>query len=230
MKKITIFMCVILMALALNAQEKIMFTHLKNGEVLSTPISQIDSVTFGTGGDTEPGVWINGIYWAKCNVNTPGFFTAKPEDFGMFYQWNRKVGWTSTDPLDGSNGEKTWNSSPYEPDEFWAKAKDPCPTSWRLPNENEIKSLENVGSNGFLNGVPGKYFGTDSQKAFFPSAGFRWSDGELASPDSRGEYWSSTSEADYYAAVSMFFYANGGKPGYRWANKLSGYPVRCVKE
>jgi len=38
----------------------------------------------------EGGVLINGVVWAKCNVDVPGTFTTMPENSGMFYQWNRK--------------------------------------------------------------------------------------------------------------------------------------------
>ena len=40
-------------------------------------------------------VVINGVRWATCNVDAPGNFAANPEDAGMFYQWNRKVGWSA---------------------------------------------------------------------------------------------------------------------------------------
>jgi len=46
MKKITVLICVILMALTLNAQEKIMNVNLKTGTITEIPISTIDSITF----------------------------------------------------------------------------------------------------------------------------------------------------------------------------------------
>ncbi len=42
------------------------------------------------------GALINGVYWAGRNVDAPGTFTTSPENYGMFYQWNRKKGWPST--------------------------------------------------------------------------------------------------------------------------------------
>ncbi|MDR1197516.1 MAG: hypothetical protein LBK94_00690, partial [Prevotellaceae bacterium] len=44
----------------------------------------------------DKSVTINGVKWAACNVDAPGTFAANPEDAGMFYQWNRKVPWSST--------------------------------------------------------------------------------------------------------------------------------------
>ena len=224
MKKITIFMCVILMALALNAQEKIMFTHLKNGEVLSTPISQIDSVTFGTGGDNEPGVWINGIYWAKCNVNKPGFFTAKPEDFGMFYQWGSKVGWSSTDPLEASDGIHSWRNL-SETGNVWKAEKDPCPTGWRVPTKEEFESLVSSGSVWKKkNDIDGRFFG--NEKLFLPAAGYRHtSDGVLGNVG-YGNYWSSIPDTN--DAYYLNFYEHNCYISDNY--KTYGNSVRCVKK
>ena len=47
-------------------------------------------------------VIINGVKWATCNVDAPGTFAAAPESAGMFYQWNRKIGWSATDPMGGT--------------------------------------------------------------------------------------------------------------------------------
>jgi len=57
----------------------------------------------------DEGVIINGIKWATRNVDKPGTFAAKPEDAGMFYQWNRRVGWSATDPMINSNGGTDWD-------------------------------------------------------------------------------------------------------------------------
>ena len=39
----------------------------------------------------DAGVVINGITWATRNVDEPGKFAARPEDAGMYYQWNSKI-------------------------------------------------------------------------------------------------------------------------------------------
>ena len=57
------------------------------------------------------GVIINEIIWATRNVDAPGTFAAKPEAPGMFYQWNRKVGWSASDPMINHNGEVEWDTS-----------------------------------------------------------------------------------------------------------------------
>ncbi|MDR1809513.1 MAG: hypothetical protein LBR34_03800, partial [Prevotella sp.] len=60
---------------------------------------------------TDPGVVINGVRWATRNVDAPGTFAATPESAGMFYQWNRSLGWSSSNPLVNSNGGTTWDNS-----------------------------------------------------------------------------------------------------------------------
>ena len=89
-------------------------------------------VTVMPKGPVEVGMLINGIRWATRNVATPGTFVTHPEDAGMFYQWNRKKGWSSTDPMINSNGGTTWDNSFPEGD-GWEKTNDPCPTGWRVP-------------------------------------------------------------------------------------------------
>ncbi|MDR1808976.1 MAG: hypothetical protein LBR34_01040, partial [Prevotella sp.] len=57
------------------------------------------------------GVVINGVCWATRNVDAPGTFAETPESAGMFYQWNRSLGWSSSNPLVNSNGGTTWDNS-----------------------------------------------------------------------------------------------------------------------
>jgi hypothetical protein len=88
---------------------------------------------------TDPGVVVGGIRWATRNVDAPGTFTAQPADAGMFYQWNRKVGWSSTDPMVSTNGDTIWDTS-YSSDTAWAAANNPCPAGWRLPTTKALQS------------------------------------------------------------------------------------------
>ncbi len=89
----------------------------------------------------EDGVIINGVMWAKYNVGAPDTFAATPEDPGMFYQWNRKLGWSSTDPLVASDGSEEWQNPSSVPGEIWAAENDPSPEGWRLPTREELLSL-----------------------------------------------------------------------------------------
>jgi len=82
----------------------------------------------------EEGVVINGIKWATRNVNAPGTFVEKVEDYGMYYQKNIKVGWCSNGVSTKENS--AWLSSNRE--HQWTKENDPSPNGWRLPKECEI--------------------------------------------------------------------------------------------
>jgi len=80
-------------------------------------------------------VLINGVRWATRNIDAPGTFTAQPEDFGMHYQWNRLVGWSSSDPMINSIGGTTWWETWGFVDDFcdtWAEPNDPSPSGWRI--------------------------------------------------------------------------------------------------
>jgi len=58
----------------------------------------------------QDGVLINGVMWATCNVDSPGTFASQPYE-GMFYQWSRKIGWSSTNPMVSSDGGTAWSDS-----------------------------------------------------------------------------------------------------------------------
>ena len=99
---------------------------------------------------------INGVKWATRNVDKPGTFVEKPTDYGMFYQWGKNVGWSSTGaaPIgyesDGSGGWNEITTWPDFPDVSrndmleWEAAKDPCPNGWRIPVASEMQGLIDV--------------------------------------------------------------------------------------
>ncbi len=143
------------------------------------------------------GVIINGIKWATCNIDKPGTFAAKPENAGMFYQWNRKVGWSVTDPKINSNGNSSWISS-IPAGKTWEKANDPSPAGWRIPTLDEIKTLLNTNKVrnewATLNGINGIKFTCkiSGNSIFLPVAGYRgFSSGTISNIET-GCYWSST--------------------------------------
>ena len=86
------------------------------------------------------GVIINGVKWATRNVDKPGTFAKNPESIGWYYQWNKKVGWSPTDPLKNSNGSTTWDKS-ISSATNWEKVNDPSPKGWHIPTSTEINSL-----------------------------------------------------------------------------------------
>ena len=81
------------------------------------------------------GVVINDVRWATRNADVNRTFAPTPESSGAFFQWNRKKGWSATDTeVEG------WDSFLSEGKE-WERTNDPCPAGWRVPTEEELRSL-----------------------------------------------------------------------------------------
>jgi uncharacterized protein (TIGR02145 family) len=176
-------------------------------------------------------VEINGIKWAKCNVDMPGTFAPNPEDAGMIYQWNRKVGWSAADPMINSDGGTIWDPSDAEGD-TWEKANDPCPLGWRVPTHEELESLANADSQWTtLNGKYGRKFDSTDESLFLPTTHVReFADGSFSWYPTvlSGIYWSSSVKA---ACVSAMSFSNfdiyvGGV----CFSRAYGFSVRCVTE
>ncbi len=223
----------------LSAQQAETMYVMKNGAVAyQSAVSDIDSVIFYAPSINEPisgdgWVLINGVKWATCNVDAPGTFAAAPESAGMFYQWNRKVAWSVTYPLQNSNGGTTWDDSTPSGTE-WTKANDPSPAGYRVPTFEEIESLLNTTyvTNEWTtqNGVFGRKF-TDKSNGnsiFLPAVGYRGgSNGTLYGAGSDGNYWSST-QYDTNSAYYLVFYSGGAD--WRYNYRKSGLSVRPVAE
>ena len=135
-------------------------------------VKDAQTATTATAATTDPGVVINGVTWATRNVGMPGTFVASPEDPGMFYQWNRRVGWSSTDPMVNSDGGKEWPDTDEYGDR-WEKENDPCPPGWHVPTEEDVmRSLmaKNVKVTAAAkNGTPGFWVGRLADRIFMPS-------------------------------------------------------------
>ncbi|MCL2435648.1 MAG: BACON domain-containing protein, partial [Lentimicrobiaceae bacterium] len=145
-----------------EARTTTVVVNMKLGENKTSTTVQITQA----GVEIPEWVLIDGIKWATRNVDMPGTFAAKPEDPGMFYQWNRKVGWSATDPMINSNGDTTWDSS-VPLGWTWEEVNDPCPPGWRLPMLIELESIANTGGQWTtLNDVNGFVFSSDSKLLF----------------------------------------------------------------
>ena len=173
-------------------------------------------------------VLINGVKWATRNVSAPGTFAANPENPGMFYQWNKKVGWSATDPMINSNGGTTWDNS-IPSGTTWEKANDPCPSGWRMPNNTELQSLVDANNQWTtINGVNGRVVGSGNNTIFLPAVGVRQY-GILEDVGSNGWYWGSNS-----CDVDNYIYGMGLDNSNIYSDnclpKNFGQSVRCVKE
>ena len=163
----------------------------------------------------------------------PGTFATNPEEAGMFYQWNSKVGWTTINPLLNSNGGTKW-IYPWNGNNatLWKKANDPCPAGWRMPTQQEMQSLVNVSRVWTtINGVEGNLFSSGSNTLFLPALGFRTDENGTLNEGIRGKdgfYWSRSSkdETQAYSLLSSQVYVTpNNEPG-----KARGQLCRCVAE
>jgi len=178
-------------------------------------------------------VWINGVCWATCNVDMPGTFAANPEDPGMFYQWNRNIGWSVADPMINSNNGTVWDSS-IPTGTIWERANDPSPAGYRVPTLAELRTLLDgtkvTSAWTTLSGKPGRRF-TDiatGNSIFLPAMGGRlYSDGTQRSAGTDGYYWSSTQYDSNYAYYLYFGSSNAQINNYY---RSSGLSVRSVAE
>ena len=202
--------------------------------LMGTATAQINPKTF------DKGVIINGVKWATRNVNTPGTFVAKSKDVGMFFQWNRRVGWSATDPMENSDEGTTWDDSDAT-GEAWKKSCDPSPVGWRIPNFDDIEKLlddTKVKSEWTtVNGVSGRKFTdkTSGNSLFLPAAGYRSYDGGmLLKAGTDGLYWSSTAHETYESdAYYLDFYNSGADCRHSYGRKFGfrvGFSIRCVAE
>jgi hypothetical protein len=187
-------------------------------------------VSFNSCSSTPEPVLINGVRWAICNVDQPGTFAAKPEDSGMFYQWNRKKAWATTgDEVTG------WDASTPTGDS-WTKENDPSPAGYRVPTRNEIKALldtDKVGSEWTtVNGVTGRKFTdkTTGNSIFLPAVGNRAGNKKMPNySGTLGLYGSSTAYDSIFVS-GLSFHINSSSPGDCSINCNVGFRVRPVAE
>jgi uncharacterized protein (TIGR02145 family) len=182
----------------------------------------------------ETGVVINGVTWATRNVDMPGTFTENPEDVGMYYKWNSKVGWTlECVPSDGTS---IWNSTPNGGAE-WENENNPCPEGWRVPTREEFQLLCNTTNVINIwdteNGVNGRRF-TDITNStfsiFLPVTGLRnYFDGTFDYISTHGLYWSSSVNGTGSARYNLNFSGASFTPE-NSHNSADGLCVRCVKD
>jgi uncharacterized protein (TIGR02145 family) len=176
---------------------------------------------------------IDGVKWAPRNVKTPGTFTEFPHFVGMFYQWNRPIGWNNA-YLENHLGGTTWDAS-MPTGNTWEEVNNVCPAGWRLPTREEFQSLNNhtsepgaPGDWGSLESQFGRFFGKGNPRLFLPVEGYRLpNDGTLSLViDGVSFYWCSTkSGSDRAVAYKIAKYHSVETQPLN-----CGCFVRCVKE
>ena len=195
--------------------------------------------------DIPPSVTFGSYTWSTKNVDAPGTFTTNAWDLGMLYQWNVKVGWSTSEPRTSSPAGKTW-LGPSLASSWDMTNNNPCPTGWRVPTNTALAALKNTASvwidacaavNIGFGPVPGQIFGTNaipansaafkpSSMLFLPAAGNRiGATGALNSVGKYGYYWSSINplvQAGYGIRIN-----NDGIEEGNFDNS-QGFSVRCV--
>ena len=89
-------------------------------------------------------VLINGMIWSTKNIGEPGTFATSPDDKGMYYQFNRKVGYPSG--LQGDPAPDSWLTEYANEETNWLPENDPSPEGWRVPTAEEMVALWNIGA------------------------------------------------------------------------------------
>jgi len=180
----------------------------------------------------DEGVVINGVRWATRNVDMPGTFAETPESSGMFFQWGRKKAWNAVD-----EDVEGWDNSIPEGTKWYAK-NDPCPEGWRVPTDDEFRSLINAGSEWVAkNNVYGRLLGDAPYQIFLPAAGWRnANNGTLFTGNKErgslwGLYWSSTRNNEETAWKLFFTHSQTWvtySPFLDTPDLVYGRPIRCV--
>jgi len=196
-------------------------------------IETLSAEEYFTKGYTEKynkgGVVINEVKWATRNVAAPGAFVDKPEDAGMFYQWNRKKAWAAT-------GEEVTGWNPTIPTgNAWEKDNDPSPVGWRLPTLDDMNKLfdKNKVKREWtsVNGINGYRFTdkTTGNAIFLPAFGYRRdNNGMLRYAGTYGYYWTSTQNGNDHAH-SVYFNLNSASQG-SYLKRSEGFLVRPVAD
>lgn len=169
-------------------------------------------------------IMINGVCWATRNVGEPGTFVDNPEDYGLFYQWNRKKGWAAVGIVTGWDASNSTGTT-------WEKANDPCPSAWSVPTREELQTLldtDKVTSQWVIqNGVAGRKFidKATGNTLFLPAAGIRKYYDSISGVGTSGTYWSSTQGGSTSAYYLYFHSSSTGVESY---DRSYAYSVRCV--
>ncbi|MDE5638645.1 MAG: hypothetical protein K2I47_02445, partial [Odoribacter sp.] len=175
------------------------------------------------------GELINGVCWAKSNVDKPGTFASTPEAYGMYYQWNRKNGVYGADLSD-------WDYC-FASERYWESVNDPCPTGWRIPTVDELEVLLDELNVAYVctsqNGISGGSF-TDkitNNVIFLPFAGIMGKSSGVQGAGKSGYYTSSEQTTEFAGYANYLELSSwGGAITFLHHLNSAKMPVRCVAD
>jgi hypothetical protein len=194
-------------------------------------------------------VLINGVLWAKYNVDDNGTFASTPEALGKFFQFQYNTAYSATDPVTPAWSVPTYTGADNT---YWYTATMPCPSGWSVPDEAVLKDLiidgyswaEAGSAKG--NTVAGGFFGTDYATAtisnmgeaiFIPAAGARYANGTLHEAGTAGyvhswnPMWAETSQMMRFDSEGAAVIAlRNNETGWENYELGAGAAVRCVKK
>jgi uncharacterized protein (TIGR02145 family) len=185
----------------------------------------------------DKGVVINGVKWAKSNVDRPKRFASKPEHYGRLYQWNSKKSWKAKE-TDVLRKWKKANRTRNIITGVWEKGKDPSPKGWHIPGKADFEKLldkEKVNIEWMkYNGTYGYKF-TDKESKnwiFLPAAGVRsFSSGTYYNSDIYGFYWTNDINAvDEENATSISLDLDSEMATLGYSNCNYAFSLRCVAD
>lgn len=233
MKKMFIFLLLVLTTISIEAQEKeVIEINRYYLDQFRLEKSQIDSITIATiniptANPDEPDAYVDlglSVKWAKCNLGA-----TKPEGLGNCYAWGEinpkeKYDWSTykwcvdcdSDAEDITTFTKycsDWRIgySNFEDHKYELEPEDDAATMtlgkpWRIPTPIEVDELINncTFQRTKLNGVSGyKITGKNGNSIFLPD------DGNLPPQEEEGgSYWTSwcDDEEQYWDATDFEFY------------------------
>ncbi len=204
-------------------------------------------------GTTHSPVTVGANVWAPVNA---GYSPSR--QYGLMYQWHRKIGQEYKNypcavvaPVNLELGSASayaqyffskdadsyfeWSTASM-PSWDMARAYNPCPMGWKVPNVTQLESLASAGSTWVDNSgidnlsgrwISGNHSGDHTNSLFIPASGFLNSrTGAAADQGASGAVWSTSVTTVYASTLSI------QKTNYMTSVgiRAQGCSVRCVKE
>lgn len=172
------------------------------------------------------GIVCAGYTWATGNLRKVGStykFQERQESYSGLWNGGDYWRWNELDPL-------IWNNENLSI--YWKTERDPCRQvapagTWRTPTRDELHSLINTTNSwGTLNGVKGRFFGTDKE-LFLPAAGYRPKDKSIRGATELGFYWGSSQDNYNGNAYMLAFKAEQARVDNQ-AHRGNASQIRCI--